>query len=160
MNSSLFKNLQQNDPIIGQITKIGKIGSIFYGLIFGFFLLALISLILPASSLGSEFTNFEKIAFFLLTTLSGIWFFICRRFNKEKLLTPLTANLIFTAVLLSVSLSFFDLIDFPTHSSEIGKGCQLFTGIVEALFDGLPLLAFAWVMKLAVSLKNEIDLTV
>lgn len=104
----------------------------------------------------------------LTLPVNVVWCWIFRRFKPAMLLTTRTANLLCSALILSLPACLASgefghwtgLLNLKLGGDPASLGGRLTESAVFWLWDALPLLAFFWVFRLSVFLKQESDSTI
>ena len=159
----------QNEAIFQKIRFIGKIGLVLYTTLLVLLLIALLAILVgviidpvdPSHKL--ILGNDERgLKFLILVTLCVMvaftWCRVFRRFTPKDLLSQKTVKLIMRATILTfiASLVPIDHQQTPDHYYWL----EFSGNVLGATLKALPLLAFGYVLKISLNLKEENDHTV
>jgi hypothetical protein len=159
----------QNEAIFQKIRFIGKIGLVLSTTLLVLFLITLLAMLVgviidlsdPSKKLflGSDEGSFNWLIFSTLSViLEFTWCRIFRRFTRKDLLSQKTVKLIMWATILTFMISLVPLDGSydPSDYYWFDYPLEIFVGTLNAL----TLLAFGYVLKISLNLKEENDHTV
>jgi hypothetical protein len=159
----------QNETIFQKIRFIGKIGLVLSTILLVLFLIGLLFILvcviidLSDPSKKLFLGRYEGVFYLLILVSLGVileftWWRIFRRFTPKDLLSHKTVQLIMWATILTFIKSLVPLGNYRIQDDNywVAYPIQIYVGILSAL----PLLAFGYVLKISLNLKEENDHTV